>query len=101
MYSHEDRKRAVELYIQYRRDAAATVRVLGYPSKKSLRRWYQAFVKAGHKLERTNRRTRYSAEARQKAVAHYFSTGQCAARTIRELGYPSRQWLWAWVRGEM
>jgi len=57
MYSHEDRKRAVELYIQYRRDAAATVRVLGYPSKKSLRRWYQAFVKAGHKLERTNRRT--------------------------------------------
>ena len=32
MYSYEDRKRAVELYIQYRRDAAATVRVPGYVS---------------------------------------------------------------------
>ena len=29
MYSYEDRKGAVELYIQYRRDAAATVRAVG------------------------------------------------------------------------
>ncbi|KAF0284745.1 IS3 family transposase [Spiribacter roseus] len=100
MYSYEDRKTAVELYIQYRRDAAATVRALGYPSKKGLRRWYQAFIEAGHMPQRTRWRTRYSAEARQKAVDHYFSTGQCAARTIRELGYPSRRWLRAWVRGE-
>ena len=100
MYSYEDRKRAVELYIQYRRDGAATVRVLGYPSKKSLRRWHQALVCAGQLPSRTQWRARYTEEARQRAVDHYFSTGQCAARTIRELGYPSRHWLRAWIKGE-
>ncbi|MDZ4058204.1 MAG: DUF4817 domain-containing protein, partial [Polynucleobacter sp.] len=34
MYSYEQRIKAVELYIKYGRSAAATVRELGYPSKK-------------------------------------------------------------------
>ena len=33
MDSYEDRKSAVELYIQYLRDAAATIQALGSPSQ--------------------------------------------------------------------
>ena len=47
MYSYEDRMRAVQLYIQYGRRGAATVRDLGYPSVKHLRRWYRCYMKTG------------------------------------------------------
>lgn len=43
MYSYEDRLRAIELYIEYGKMAAATVAALGYPSTKQLKRWYQIF----------------------------------------------------------
>lgn len=35
MYSYEDRIKAVQLYIKYDRNAAATVQKLGYPSRKT------------------------------------------------------------------
>lgn len=44
MYSYEVRVRAVQLYIKYGRSAAASIRELGYPSRKNLARWYRAFV---------------------------------------------------------
>lgn len=46
MYSYADRIRAVKLYIQYGKRAMAVVRELGYPSRKNLRRWYDAYVEA-------------------------------------------------------
>ena len=33
MYSHEDRKRAVELYIEYNLSTADVIRELGYPNR--------------------------------------------------------------------
>jgi len=91
MHSYGARKSAVALSIQYRCKAAAMHLELGYPRKGSTSHWYQAFIKTGHKPESTARRTRYSAEARQKAIDHYFSTGQWAARTIRKFRIvPSR-----------
>jgi len=33
MYSREKRMKAVELYIKYRKSAAAVIRELGYPGK--------------------------------------------------------------------
>ena len=39
MYSYEDRKRAVELYIEYGLSAAAVINELGYPNRHSLANW--------------------------------------------------------------
>lgn len=100
MYSYSDRLKAIELYIQYGKSAAATVRALGYPSKKQLRRWYQSYGVSGQIPPRKRRKPKYTAAERRRAVEHYFRTGQCMARTVRELGYPSKGWLRAWINGE-
>jgi len=39
MYSYEDRKRAVALYIKLGKRPKATIRQLGYPSKNGLKGW--------------------------------------------------------------
>lgn len=41
MFSYDDRMKAVLLYIKYDRGAAATIRVLGYPRRETLRQWIQ------------------------------------------------------------
>lgn len=43
MYSYEDRLRAVKLYIKLGKRAGLTIRQLGYPTKNSLKDWYQAY----------------------------------------------------------
>ena len=100
MYSYSDRLKAIEAYIQYGKSAATTVRALGYPSKKQLRRWYQGYLASGQVPLRKKRKPKYTVEERRRAVEHYFRTGQCIARTVKELGYPNREWLRAWVNGE-
>ena len=98
MYSYEDRVRAVQLYIKYGRSAAATIRELGYPSRKNLARWYRAFIEVGD-LPAAYRRSkpRYSAEQKEIAVEHYLSHGRSLAGTTRALGYPCDTVLAAWV----
>ena len=41
MYSYEDRIRAVKLYIKFGKRTGLTIRQLGYPTKNSLKGWYQ------------------------------------------------------------
>ena len=44
MYSYEQRKKAVELYIQYGFALRAVVRESGYPtSEQSIRNWYKEY----------------------------------------------------------
>jgi len=100
MYSYSDRLRAIKLYIQYGKSAAATVRVLGYPSKKQLRRWYRGYAASGQVPPRKKRKSKYTAAARRRAVEQYFLMGKCLARTVRELGYPSIESLRTWLNGE-
>ena len=99
MYSYEDRIRAVKLYLKLGKRLTATVRQLGYPTTKSLERWY-------HEYERcldlpTKKRIclspRYSAEQKKRATDHYMSHGQCLAATTKALGYPGRGTLVAWL----
>lgn len=101
MYSHSDRLKAVETYIQCGKSAAVTVRILGYPCKKQLKRWYESYVDFDQIVPRKKRKPKYNAAERRVAIEHYFRTGKCIARTVRELGYPSQQWLRAWVNGDL
>jgi putative transposase len=43
MYSSEKKKKAVELYIYYNLSAAAVIRELGYPERKSLIKWHKDY----------------------------------------------------------
>jgi transposase-like protein len=43
MYSYEDRIKAVKMYLKFGKRLTATVRQLGYPTTKSLERWYHMY----------------------------------------------------------
>lgn len=97
MYSHEDRTKAVQLYIKYGLRAAPVIRELGYPDRKSLKAWYLEFMDTGKLHKKQSRLNQYSARERKLAVQHYLEHGKCMAFTIRELGYPSRTLLYQWL----
>lgn len=46
-YTVEEKKKAVELYIQYGCSASAVIRELGYPNRLTLRLWYRDFKETG------------------------------------------------------
>lgn len=73
MYSREERMQAIELYIKYDKCAADVVHELGYPDRKMLPRWYEAYLKeqeTGVLWERYARRSKYSWEQKLTAVEH-------------------------------
>ena len=41
MFSHEERVKAIQLFLKYDCSYAATIRKLGYPSVGALRQWYK------------------------------------------------------------
>ncbi len=43
MYSYEERIRGVKLYIKLGKRTGPTIRQLGYPTKNSLKGWYQEY----------------------------------------------------------
>ena len=98
MYSHEDRMRAVELYIKYGHSAADVIRELGYPNRGSLRNWFREFEESGDLHAGKARPRSFSDEQARAAVDHYLEHGKSLARTMRAMGYPkSRATLAAWV----
>ncbi len=99
MYSREKRMRAIELYVKYDQSAAAVIHELGYPERKTLAKWYDAYLeeqKTGVAWDRYSRYTKYSLEQKVAVVDHYLEHGRNLARTIRALGYPCKAMLRAW-----
>jgi len=100
MYSREKRMEAVELYIKYGKSAAAVIRELGYPDRKTLRMWYRKHIEE-HKtgvLHRNIRTPKFTEEQKQAAVRHYLDHGLSYSKTSRALGYPNRETLRQWCR---
>ena len=58
MYSYEDRKKTVELYIKYDLSATDTVQELGYPNPSVLVRWYKEYKKT-ERLQEKYTKTRF------------------------------------------
>ena len=99
MYSREERMKAISLYIKYDRCAADVVRELGYPDRKSLRAWYRAYLReqeTGVLWQGYSRRPKYTDEQKAAAITHYLEHGRNLSRTIRALGYPSKETLRSW-----
>lgn len=101
MYSREERKRAVELWLKYGKRSTAVARELGYPCPKLLKSWYQDFVKeveTGIIHDRRRRASKYTDEQKNMAIQHYLDHGRCLASTIRALGYPCQELLSEWCK---
>jgi putative transposase len=101
MYSSEKKKKAVELYIYYHLSAAAVIRELGYPERKTLINWYKDYqegLATGEDGLSKPFESKYTADQRSIAVDYYLKHGKCYRRTIRQLGYPTRDTLRKWVQ---
>lgn len=101
MYSREDRKRAVELWLKYDKCATAVTNELGYPCTKILKSWHKEFIKeqeTGIIKEQRRRINKYSEEQKKAAIEYYQEHGRCYARTIRALGYPCLELLTKWCK---
>jgi len=98
MYSYEDRIRAVRLYIKLGKRTAATIRQLGYPTRKALKGWYQEYEQ-DRDLPKGYVRSKwkYSDEQKTVAVAHYLDHDRCLAATVKALGYPVCDTLAGWI----
>lgn len=97
MYSYEDRKKAVELYVKYDRSAASTIRELGYPGRKMLALWYEEYVQTGQLHERSKKKSKYTENQMRVAVHYYLEHGRNIAGTTKKIGYPSRDTLRTWI----
>jgi transposase-like protein len=98
VFSYDDRMRAVLLYIKYDRRAAATVRDLGYPTTKTLKKWYREYVAQGDLQVTKTRKGKFTSDEARVAVDYYLEHGRCISATVRALGYPSRETLRQWIQ---
>lgn len=97
MFSYDNRLKAVLLYIKYDRGAAATIRDLGYPTTKTLKKWYREFIAQGDLQRSTSRKGKFTAEQERLAVDYYLEHGRSISATIRTVGYPCRGTLKQWI----
>ena len=98
MYSPDEKRKAIELFIKYDHSATAVVNELGYPSRGLLYIWHRQYQELGEKAF-ANRMSRCNDEEKRTAVEHYFEHGRCLARTMRMLGCPkSSELLSNWAR---
>lgn len=88
MFSYEQRKKAVRLFLKYR-SITAVVNELGYPSVNALKKWVKDFNET-HSIpkERKRRPKKYSKEQVRKAINYYLTHGKNQSLTRKVLGYP-------------
>ena len=98
MYSYEERLRAVELYLKLGKRIKAVIRQLGYPTKNSLKTWYEEFQESGDlQASYVRSKPKYSDEQKSAAIEHYINHGRRFSFTVKALGYPCRGTLTEWV----
>ena len=101
MYSREDRIKAVELWLKYAKSTKTVISELGYPSKTLMRIWYKDYIQeqeTGIMHVRRRSAPKYTEQQRQTAIEHYLTHGRFIVRTIRALGFPSRELMFQWCR---
>ena len=102
MYSYEERLKAVQLYIQYDKSYASVFRELGYPpSSHSIKLWYKEYEETGDLHKSYSSTSKYSDEQRKAAVQYYVEHGRSKSRTVKALGYPTRQQLTEWIKQDL
>ena len=102
MYSYEERLKAVKLYIQYDRSYAFVFRKLGYPpSNHTLKLWVKEYEQNGDLHRFYIKTSIYTEEQRNAAIQYYIEHGRSKSRTVKALGYPTRQQLTEWIKQDL
>jgi transposase InsO family protein/transposase-like protein len=60
-------------------------------------RWYNEYVQTGRLHERSKKKSKYTEHQMRVAVSYYLGHGRNITRTIRAVGYPSRETLSVWI----
>lgn len=100
MYTKNQRLKAINLFYQYNRAWVAVTRDLGYPSVGALKAWIKAYEADTLSLNRLEKNPKFTTEQQKIATDYYFEHGQFIMKTIRALGYPSKQTLRKWLRSD-
>ena len=99
MYTYEQRMRAVTMYLSGRYSCATIIKELGYPScRQSILNWCEEFCQEGNLHQNYEREAKYQVKEKIAAINYYYEHGGSITRTVRELGYPSRRILRAWLK---
>lgn len=100
MYTADEKKNAIQKYIDNNYNATKTVRELGYPSVPGLLKWYNAYYqpKSEKTVKPKKERRIYTPEEKQHAIDLYFKNGCNLKKTVRELGYGSQTGVLRWLR---
>lgn len=102
MYSYEERLKAVKLYIQYDKSYASVFRELGYPpSYHTLKLWFKEYEQNGDLHKAYIKTSIYTEEQRKTAIQYYLEHGRSKSRTVKALGYPTRQQLTEWIKQDL
>ena len=98
MFSYEQRKHAVDLYIKYGFKATTVARELGYPKdRRTVVKWYIEFKTNGDLKEQSHRTSKFTQEQVEYAIKHFLEHGKNYTVTIKAIGYPSRNTLKSWI----
>lgn len=100
MHSREEKLKAVELFVKYGKSPMAVIREIGYPCRATLCAWHEEYLTSGCDIPLASNHRRYTEGQRMTALDHFFEHGRRLARTMRALGYPSRELPAAWT-GEL
>jgi putative transposase len=76
MYSHDDRLRAVRLYIKLGKRTAPTIHQLGYPTKNALKSWHREYEQRLEPPTGYVRSPKYSQAQKKLAVEYYLEHGR-------------------------
>ena len=86
MYSYEDRIRALKRSIKLGKRVRPTIRQLGYPTKNSLKGWYNEYrLKLGLSAGYAGREPKFSQAQKAAAIEYYLTHDRCIAATMRAL----------------
>lgn len=98
MYTDDEKLKAINLFYQYDKSWAPVIRELGYPSLAALKRWIKDYeLDSVAFMTPKLRKPKFTNAQRKVALNYYFTHGQYITKTIKALGYPSRQVMRAWL----
>lgn len=97
MYTYDQRMKAVRTYIESHFNENCVIETLGYPSPNALRAWYKEYLTTGTLHKKSLLKPRYTQEQKENAVAYYANHPGSITQACRELGYPNRNVLRAWI----
>lgn len=69
--SHEERVKAIQLFLKFDCSYTGRIRDLVYPSVAALCEWYKEYLKSGKITHNQKIRKKYTEEQKRHAVNHY------------------------------